>query len=439
MSAVLSTAVQGAQKNEGINRSFLFLLSVYLFFVLVRPQDYPATVLDFPLLPTIEAVVFITWLFSRPSFATPMHMAMWAMMAWIPINLYFANSPDLGSTTQYFLFSIFLTFLFVATASREDQGVRRLAKVMVLSTSVIALHGLDQYYGGTGVGFSGQSWLERREASGSFFQIRYVGIFADPNDTGMILVMALPWLFLYRAQSSAVVGRFAALFSIGLHLWAIYLTNSRGTYVALAASLGMYLAIRYNMVRALIATSVVAPLVLLLGPARIFVSGDQSTQDRIDAWYQGFQLFNWHPINGVGMNHFMDHHHKAAHNSWVQLLAEQGTVGYAAWAAVLFSSLFIAYRLQEAESWPNELASETVANRRQLARTTLVSMVGCLTAMFFLSRAYHLPVYLMCAFVAGQYLFYRTKAPALNGVISATLAGGVLSVLALYIIVRLQT
>ncbi|MEM1145084.1 MAG: O-antigen ligase family protein [Pseudomonadota bacterium] len=439
MSAVADQRLMESRNATQVNGFFLTLLSVYLLFVFIRPQDYPALGIEYPILPTIEVLVFLSWLACRPKLSSPQHLCMFVLMLWIPFSLLVTGSELLVDTTQYFLFSIFLTFMFVATASREQATLDRLGFVLAFSTTLIATHCIDQYFFGNGIGWSGQAWLERKEAFGVLHQVRYVGIFADPNDTGMILVQSIPFLFLYRAQAKQTIARVAYSGAIALHFLAIYLTNSRGTYLALAASLATWLALKYNMTRALIAGAILGPFILILGPARLSVSGDQSTQDRIDAWYQGFQLFSWKPIFGIGMNHFKDHHHKAAHNSWVQLLSETGLLGYVSWSALLFSSLYLAYALQQPNRWGGTAAEADSEEYVLRAKTILISLVGCMTAMFFLSRAYHLPAYFLCAMVAGQYMNYRDSVQPITATLFSVLIGGVLPILTLYIVVRMHT
>ena len=63
------------------------------------------------------------------------------------------------------------------------------------------------------------------------------GTFADPNDTALALVPALPLALIALLDGRRALTRLAAAAAIGLLLWAIYLTNSRGGMLALGGTL----------------------------------------------------------------------------------------------------------------------------------------------------------------------------------------------------------
>lgn len=435
MSTVLTNQV--AQREQPQSSALLFLLTCYLFFVFVRPQDYPALSFELPILPTVQVLVLIAWLMSRPKFNTSQHAFVLLLMAWIPITLLANQSPRTVEISRDFIVTIGATFLFAASAAQHPEGIRRIAFVLCTSTLVMAADAATQFYGDGGVGFSGQEWLPRKEAFGTVYQARYVGIFGDPNDLGMILIMAVPWLFYFRHTAASSLKRFFWTSLILMHVVGLYLTNSRGTYLALAASFGVWLALRYRMTRAMVVTVLCLPVVLVVAPARLFVSNDQSTLDRIDAWYQGFQLFRWKPVFGVGAGLFKDYHHKAAHNSWIQLLSETGAIGYALWSGLLFSCLYLSYRMQLETSWSTVGSEES--ERILLARVSLLSLVAGLAAMFFLSRAYHLPIYLLCAVIVGQYMSFRMRNSPIRHVLRFSAIGSAVSLVAIYIVVRLYS
>ena len=64
-------------------------------------------------------------------------------------------------------------------------------------------------------------------------------------------------------------------------------------------------------------------------------NGDDSAYGRVEAWYEGIQMFKSSPVFGVGKGMFTDFNNLTAHNSYMLVLAELGFVG-----SIFFLGLF---------------------------------------------------------------------------------------------------
>lgn len=171
---------------------------------------------------------------------------------------------------------------------------------------------------------------------------RLIGLIgSDPNIAAMFLSFFL--LFLLPFKGSVITKLLLSA--------AIILTFSRGGYLALAAALMVFGAIRVrslhglSLVKKLVGIAVATILVfgtlqLTLGidiidtaSGRFEESSTDNGSGRIDIWSYAMQTFQQYPIFGVGanstlqynINHYGEHHY--VHNTYVEVLSELGLIG----------------------------------------------------------------------------------------------------------------
>ena len=404
------------------------LVVLYLALVLLRPQDYPEWIerLSGPLLPAVLVLAACFWLPRRgKSFAEPQYplllLFLGAMMLSRAANGWFG-----GALLQWSAFApVLLAFVLTANAVDSRARARVLMGVFVLCAAVLALHGVDQARDGvgwTGVGLSQST------------RIQYVGIFSDPNDLGMLFVMCVP-MAMHLAAGGGASRRLFWTAAAGLLLYGIYLTNSRGTMLALVAMLGVYVWFRWGLFRAM-AMGAVAFAVLRMVPSRMqdLSVGESSAFGRVEAWYDGLMMFLGSPLWGVGAGSYVDNQGAmTAHNSFVLVLTETGLIGFTLWLAFVgycFRMMLEVVAHREAPvaadgptgewdegTWSgeaDEVDGEWDRDRRT-ALALLLALTGCFCAAFFLSRSYVVLLYLLAALVVGFYASMRGHYPALRG------------------------
>jgi O-antigen ligase len=286
-----------------------------------------------------------------------------------------------------FLPVVFCYFL-VRIALESLKQFRGLVQLFVVLNLFLAVNGIVQYHTGIGIGGVSAITAEKR--------IRGTGIFNDPNDLGMTLVMATAFLLVDVFSPATTVGRrlisVAALIPLAI---AIYYTNSRGAILGLGAVL---IAFSYRQFRMLSGTLVATTAVLvlaILGPSRTSAidASESSAQSRVEAWGEGLQMLKARPLFGVGYSRFTEFHSKVAHNSFVHAAAELGLVG----ATFLVGCFYTFFRnlttLRRAE------LSE--ADDSRWARALSASALGAIVCSLFLSRQYVIVPYLLLAMGAS--------------------------------------
>lgn len=421
---------------------FAFLcIATYLLLVLVRPQEYPQLAdLGIPLLPIALVLALLAWLFSRHKrFDEPQYLILplFVLMTSVSIAL---NGWVGGAVDQFTLFAPSLV-AFVVLANTTTTP-RRMAWVMVLFTAsavLMAAHGVGQK--ADGIGWTGMPLVDDG-------RIQYLGIFSDPNDLAMLFVIALP-MALHLAGRGGLLGlrRLLWMAAAALLVYGIYLTNSRGGMLALAAMLGAWLWIRRGPASAL-AVAACGMVLMRLLPSRLneLDVNERSASGRVEAWYEGIQMFIGSPLYGVGTGNFTSHHHLTAHNSIILVLAENGVIGFALWFAFVGYCFWMMLRILRCAppgSYPGqEPAYEGIADDggdawdgtgtgydegwdaalveqwqrdRAIALVLLISLVGFAATAFFLSRSYVILLYLLAAVVVAHSTAVRERFPAIPG------------------------
>ena len=192
----------------------------------------------------------------------------------------------------------------------------------------------------------------------------------DNNYFALTSVMTLPMVFYFalsvrHARWRALLFVFAALMCL-----AIIGSRSRAGFVAFTIVLtAMAWSSRYRL-RALCAVLVVSTVTLLAAATEVreriqsIVSyeTDRSARSRFHTWAVARELVAQSPLIGVGFNNFevakdrYEGGRKAAHNIYLQNLAELGFLGHPLWLLLIFGSMLSMYRfMRRSRRLPSEM------------------------------------------------------------------------------------
>lgn len=255
----------------------------------------------------------------------------------------------------------------VAMALRDRLDVRLVAGAIVTVTVVEGVVGGYQYLTGTGATYGG----EYVRAVGTFGADQVLALGALIG-YGLIVTLALGFALTGRARVLLLAAGAFLVIPLGL-------TLSRGAWIATAASVLILLVIAsWRVALVLIATAALGVAVLLLGAGGGDSSGavaervtsigssgsapDQSVKDRYALWQAAVDIWADHPVVGVGLKDFAEYRDSyasvelsagsdvgdpasgvsrepllSAHNQYLMVLSEQGTVGILAFGGLLVS------------------------------------------------------------------------------------------------------
>ena len=371
-----------------------------------------------------------------------------------------------GARTWGWQFSkIVLYYLLLVATVNSAQRLRSFLRwlfLFILATAVLALL---NFYGL--VEFSSIGILVERGAASATGEVsaiprlRSTGVFNDPNDLAMILAAGaaigltaflsagsgLPFPGPYLPTSplgptacwSSGSGflRFFWLPPVGVFLYGIYLTQSRGGLLSLLASLGTVFYFRWGWKRALLFGALATALLFAVAKGRI-TSLSQALevgtgQSRVQIWAEGLRLFRQRPVFGIGTGNYAEEVGLVAHNSFLQCFAELGFFGGAMFLGAFAAALVMLYRL-----WRGPLSSVL----RPLHLSISAILVAFIVSMLSLSRPYVVPGYLvlglataLVAVAVGQ-----EHAPPLRfeaPFVKRLALGGLCFLVATYVFVRL--
>jgi O-antigen ligase len=245
---------------------------------------------------------------------------------------------------------------------------------------------------------------------------RLSGAAGNANETAAALVAGAALAGALAATlREAPLLRLAAAVGMPLCAFALFLTLSRGGLVALGTALvaAVVMGGRWrSTVLALAAIAVIGCVtyfgVFAPAHARERVTSFKGGTGRTDVWTVGWRMVQAHPVRGIGAGNFAETsvHYllrpgsikrddfivdtpKAAHNMYLEVLAELGVVGLSLFLVVIGFSLGCLVRA---------VAAFDRAGDRQLeilSRAVFVALVGILAADFFGSREFAKELWLL--------------------------------------------
>lgn len=407
-------------------RRLLFLLTVfYTVLLIIRPQEFMPSLAQTPLLQIVLLTAFGVWIFRRDKgLDLPQFILLPILLFFIWLSLGIGGGwwggivPALNS-----MLPPMLLLVIVSGAVRSLREFRIYSGLLVACAVTLVYHGYLQVTFGTG--WTGQPMIQGR--------ITYSGIFNDPNDMGLLIVLAIVLSIYHLKQRSSKLGKLLMLATIGWLLYGVYLTDSRGTMLASMAVIGLELWVAYGKAVVITLGALAVPVLVATTRLAELDAEEDSAEGRIDAWYEGIQMLMDYPVFGVGWQMFSDHHRLTAHNSVVLAMAELGFAGYVFWLALLFLSGWMIWRLAyppgpppppRVLSWqkpapevakPPTVPAEVEAQERLAARALLFAACGFAVGAFFLSQSYKAMLFLNCGLIAGRYLGMREAGMALPG------------------------
>jgi O-antigen ligase len=319
----------------------------------------------------------------------------------VPTSLRVGGSLDF--LTGNFIKTVLMTGILAASI-RDRRDVDRMLRAFVLGGTGYVLSAIALAPAGSG-----------RLGGGSY----------DPNDLGLFTVSTIP-LCIYLMRRQARTGdRIMGLVATAVLLFATVLSGSRGGFLALVA-VASYGLISLKAVRAskrigvMITACVVMLLVAddaywgrmrtILAPKEDYNWAGRAESGRIEVWKRGLGYMVARPLLGVGVYQFdvaegtlskqaainrqrgRGFRWSAAHNSYVQIGAELGVFGLAAFVALLLLGFREARRLGRVAIDQGD---------RLLGQALGALMVGFAVGGVFLSQAYATYLYLVLGILIG--------------------------------------
>jgi len=223
------------------------------------------------------------------------------------------------------------------------------------------------------------------------------GIFNDPNDVCLMLMMAMMICFYRILTPGGGPNRFLWMAPVVVFFLAFVETKSRGGFIALMVAVNVLVVSRLGLKKAIPFWLVAAPVVLVLfggRMTRIEVEGGTG-QHRIQLWREALGLVREYPLFGVGQGLLPDYTRLVAHNSYVHSFAELGIFGGTCFIGIVYLSISQLIRLRRYE------AAIPDPEMRRLRSYLLGIVSGFCAGILSLSRCYIVPTYLVFGLAAA--------------------------------------
>lgn len=387
-----------------------FGLLFYIFLQIIRPQDFITGLVGARLVLYLMVILLFGLLFSpieKNILRSPQDkfagLFLFSCAFSTLSTFWISNIVDTAIETL----KIALMYYSIVIIIDSEVKLRAAIWIMTILMAIVGLMGVLQYHGYDITG-AGMRWV----ASKSAWQIYGIGNFDNPNDLAYSTVLVVPFGLGLLFQARGFIGRFGGLFLLGISIYCIYLTRSRGGQVALAACLfsWAYFWLRNVKMKRLMVIIAIGGVLAVAATQATGYREDDSAMGRIEAWDQGWQLLKSHPLTGVGYHSFFEYHERDTHNSFVRAGAELGLFGLYCFVGILYGVGLTIRRLQD---------PSVEIEWRPYSAAFGSFFVSYVVASVFSTRTYDL-IFLLCvAFVGalGRFSLKNTDAVSAEGVL----------------------
>ncbi|MCK4774980.1 MAG: O-antigen ligase family protein, partial [Candidatus Krumholzibacteria bacterium] len=370
----------------GLGMTVIFLepfvgLLNYLIFLYVRPQEFIMALVGTPVMMILGAMTIAFTILHMALKRNPLglsrapqnYLMLWFMLAIAMSHLANVNLHGATESMRKFL-PTFMLFFMITTMITTQRRLRVFFYLLSILTVFLAGQGIYQYY--TGVGIAGQELFQGRIVS--------LGIFSDPNDMALALLIVLPFCFREFTERGPIIRRAINLVFTITIITTVFMTDSRGGILSLGVLTLFVTASKLGWKVGLAVGAIAFAGIFVLGPSRMgTISTDESSgYARIEAWTVALELVRSRPIFGVGAQMFTDYHVRTAHNSYLLCVAELGMFGLFAWVMLIILSIKNMHYI-------SRYATPQQNGRLGLyADAIKLGLIGFLCASMFLSRTY---------------------------------------------------
>ncbi|MBI9043226.1 MAG: O-antigen ligase family protein [Anaerolineaceae bacterium] len=261
--------------------------------------------------------------------------------------------------------------IVIAILVRQKESMNYALWALMAAGAFLGLLSIIQYTSGNfSSNFGGFADANIMHISGESHEYRIMGTFGDPNAYAQIMVAIVPLAIIRFFDERKFILKALAGFIIVISVMTVVLTFSRGGFISLVMVLGLCLLwwrppffVYILIVLAVIVvlpflpaeyTDRIATLLDYLPGAGNDLTAEYSFRGRISEYMTGILMFLDHPIIGVGKEHYpLEYQNysrqlgidprsemRSPHSLFIEVLAEQGILGFGVFLLLLFSIFF---------------------------------------------------------------------------------------------------
>lgn len=300
-------------------------------------------------------------------------------------------------------------FLFLGLVTSPGR-IRTYVTCFVLFAAVVVTLAILQYHGAItlpNLNPIKDDGEDKNNKDDTVVRLVGTGLFQDPNDLCSLLVVSILLGLYCLTNHRAGATRFAFVLPLGLFLYALALTQSRGGMLALLAGLFAFLCARFGTRAGLSLGALLMPVLLVVfaGRQTNLSTTSGTSQERIQLWSDALAAFRSAPLLGIGRGAFAKTAGLVAHNSYLHTFAELGFLGGTCFVGAFWIVLAALGRLGAGRRILDP-------DLRHLYPYLLGAIAGYATGMMSLTLVYILPTYSILALATVYLGMVRTDPPA---------------------------
>ncbi len=368
-----------------------YLFLIWSFILIARPQDIftKLSVLRPALLFGVISLISFVFQYSqfknKKIFQSKQNKLFLLLISTMLLSIPFAfyrGGAFKFFTTVYLNAIVFYFLFFIIIDSLE-----KIETIIFLCCTATFLYSLSALRGGTSIG-------ENRLIFGGMF---------DPNDLAYFIISFLPFNFIFIKKNVKLYKRLLCFSNIIIGIVVIFLTGSRGGFLALGTVSTFILMTKSEQftkktkLRIVILILISIPIIAnKIDFTRLLtitdVNNDYNMYDetgRIQIWKRGLRLIYDHPFTGVGLSCFSEaigeqrkkegliERWQAPHNVLIQIGTETGIFGALIYSLLCYNAFKIFIKVQK--------KFESASLITELIK---LGFIGNFVASMFLSQAY---------------------------------------------------
>ncbi|MDH5648414.1 MAG: O-antigen ligase family protein [Gammaproteobacteria bacterium] len=310
---------------------------------------------------------------------------------------------DMFLTWYQFLIYMVLAILLITTA----EHLRKFVWGMLLAGQFIVFYGIYVAVNNLGTTVGGA-------AAGAY------GMYENHNDYSYVIILILPFLYMFWKNSEPGLKKMILLFFLGSSIAGMLFSLSRGGALALVFEIFLIQLYFYKQNRKKLPLIMMALLGLMVLSYQWAKRAEHSTESytaeqaessRIELWKAGKNMFKAHPFLGVGSRKFgeyakeyydlsYDQLGKNAHNTYIQILATTGLIGF-------FAFMGFAWKLIK----DLRIDRDTVKDKTLecIRSATLISFYSLLFRAITNAKPHEWGFYMLCVIGVICMILIRTK------------------------------
>ncbi len=397
-----------SRKGHTITFVGIFLFTLVLYF---RPYELIPALAGFQSIALIIAIatllVFVPVQMSLEGTPTALPTEVKCVLfltVWALISIPLAKSPGLAWATFNDTFiKVVLIFIVMVNTLRTPLRVKSLIWLGIAVGIMLSIQAVDLYMKG------------EFRTEGYRVSVDFGGMFGNPNDMSIHLVIFIPLAIALGAGASRIAAKAVFFAAAGIMTAGSLVTQSRGAFLGLiaVASVLVWKLGRGNRLKAVLIAGAIGLTIILLAPGNyglrilsIFVPSLDpvgSSNQRSELLIRSLWVTLRNPL-GIGIGNFeiVGSHNLGTHNAYTQVSSELGWLAFAAYLALVSNPIRRLNRIENElfgggdRSWLYYLAIGVQA-----------SIAGYLVSSFFSSVAYHWYVYYPVAYAIGLRRIYQ--------------------------------